>query len=125
MGFKITGMRSWNTDAEDLEATARFYRDVLGAQETNRHQVRGTDVVRLKLGSTGLGLFDGSRGAPDGVPHHTLEFEGPRSPEDMVKELESRGVKVSHTRMHGDGPGYSVYVDDPCGNHLELSTDPS
>jgi predicted enzyme related to lactoylglutathione lyase len=123
--FKITGMRSWNTNAATLEETVKFYRDGLGAQEGNRHQVRGTDVVRLKLGNTGLGLFDARQGPSDGVPHHTLEFEGPGDPEAMIKELEGRGVKVTHTRMHGDGPGYSVYVDDPCGNHLELSTDPS
>ncbi|MBV8084889.1 MAG: VOC family protein [Chloroflexi bacterium] len=122
MGFKITGLRSWNTDTASVEDMVRFYRDGLGAEESNRHQVRGVDVVRLKLGSTGLGLFDGR---PDGVPHHTLEFEGPRTPEDMTNELESRGLKVTHTRMHGEGPGYSVYVDDPAGNHLELSTDPT
>jgi len=27
--------------------------------------------------------------------------------------------------MHGNGPGYSVYVYDPCGNRIELSTDPA
>ena len=58
MPYKVTGLRSWNTNTEDLESTVRFYRDVLGAEETTRHQVAGANVVRLKLGSTGLGLFD-------------------------------------------------------------------
>jgi hypothetical protein len=26
-------------------------------------------------------------------------------------------------RLHGEGPGYSVYVIDPSGNRLELSKD--
>jgi hypothetical protein len=32
---------------------------------------------------------------------------------------------VERIRMHGNGPGYSVYVDDPCGNRIELSIDPA
>ena len=125
MSYKVTGLRSWNTNTEDLESTVRFYRDVLGAQETVRHQVAGANVVRLKLGSTGLGLFDAQDGPQPGVPHHTFEFEGPRDPDAMVKELEAQGIKVENIRLHGTGPGYSVYVYDPCGNRIELSTDPT
>jgi len=33
--------------------------------------------------------------------------------------------KVENIRMHGNGPSYSVYVYDPCGNRIELSTDPT
>ena len=125
MPYKVTGLRSWNTNTADLESTVRFYRDGLGAQETTRHQVAGANVVRLKLGSTGLGLFDAQDGPRPGVPHHTFDFEGPREPEAMVKELEAQGIKVENVRMHGTGPGYSVYVYDPCGNRIELSTDPT
>jgi catechol 2,3-dioxygenase-like lactoylglutathione lyase family enzyme len=123
--FKITGIRSWNFNADDIEATVIFYRDVLGAQEANRHTVQGAEVARLRLGATGLGLFDASGGPRPGVPHHTLEFEGPRESDAMVKELEALGVKVEAVRVHGQGPGYSVYVTDPSGNRLELSTDPA
>lgn len=122
--FTITGIRSWNLNAQDLEATAQFYRDVLGAQETNRHAVQGASVVRLRLGDTGVGLFDGAGGPRPGVPHHTFSFEGPPDSDAMVKELEAMGVKVEGIRRHGEGPGYSVYVTDPSGNRLELSTDP-
>ena len=82
-------------------------------------------MARLRLGATGLGLFDASGGPRPGVPHHTLEFEGPRESDAMVKELEALGVKVEAVRVHGQGPGYSVYVTDPSGNRLELSTDPA
>jgi catechol 2,3-dioxygenase-like lactoylglutathione lyase family enzyme len=125
MPYKVTGLRSWNTNTADLESTVRFYRDVLGAQETVRHQVAGANVVRLQLGSTGLGLFDAQDGPRPGVPHHTFEFEGPWDPDAMVQELEAQGIKVENIRMHGTGPGYSVYVYDPCGNRIELSTDPT
>ena len=122
--FKLTGLRSWNFNAEGLEETLRFYRDVLGVDQIQRQSVGGVEVARLKVGSAGVGLFDASEGPRPGVPHHTFEFEGPTAPEAMVKELEALGVKVDTIRQHGNGPGYSVYVDDPSGNRLELSTDP-
>ena len=112
-------------NAEDFEATARFYQDVLGAEATTRHQVAGANVVRLRLGGTGLGVFDAKDGPRPGVPHHTFNFEGPREPDAMVQELEAKGIKVEGVRLHGNGPGYSVYVYDPCGNRIELSTDPA
>jgi hypothetical protein len=33
----------------------------------------------------------------------------------MVRELEAQGIKVENIRMHGNGPGYSVYAYDPGG----------
>lgn len=122
--FKLTGLRSWNFNAEGLEETVRFYRDVLGVDQMQRQTVGGAEVARLKVGSSSVGLFDASEGPRPGVPHHTFEFEGPSDPEAMVKELGVLGVKVDAIRVHGNGPGYSVYVDDPSGNRLELSTDP-
>ena len=62
MPYKVTGLRSWNINAEDFESMVRFYRDMLGSEESMRHQVAGANVVRLKLGSTGLGLFDAKDG---------------------------------------------------------------
>ena len=91
MSYKVTGLRSWNINAEDFEAMVRFYRDILGAEETRHHQVAGANVERLKLGSTGLGLFDAKDGPGRGVPHHTFDFEGPQEPDAMVRELGSKG----------------------------------
>lgn len=123
--LKVTGIRSWNLNADKFEETIRFYRDVLGAEESLRHTVAGAEVVRLRLGGFGIGLFDASDGPRPGVPHHTFDFEGPSDPDSAVKELEALGVKVEGVRLHGEGPGYSVYVTDPSGNRLELSTDPA
>ena len=125
MPYRVNGLRSWNLNAEDFESVVRFYRDVLGAEETTRHQVAGANVVRLKVGRTGLGIFDAKDGPRPGVPHHTFDFEGPRDPHAMVQELQAKGIKAENIRTHGSGPGYSVYVDDPCGNRIELSTDPA
>jgi catechol 2,3-dioxygenase-like lactoylglutathione lyase family enzyme len=41
----------------------------------------------------------------------------------LIKELEVKGVKTDGMRVHGQGPGYSVYLADPNGNRIELSED--
>jgi catechol 2,3-dioxygenase-like lactoylglutathione lyase family enzyme len=122
--FKLVELRSWNFHADNLDEMVRFYRDGLGAEEANRHTVGGVPVARMRVGTSGIGLFDASETRAPGVPHHTIQFEGPTEPQEMVKELADRGIKVENIRVHGEGPGYSVYVTDPSGNYLELSTDP-
>ena len=116
---KARTLRSWNINATNLEESVRFYRDLLGADEGNRHQVGGVDVVRLKLGVFGIGLFDASGGERPGVPHHTISIDGP---EDLKRELEGKGLTVDNIRPHRDS-GYSLYVNDPSGNRIELSVD--
>ena len=119
--FKITGMRSWNLNADDFESMVEFYRDKLGAEETARQTIAGAAVARFRIGSHGLGLFDASEGPRPGVPHHTFNCEGPAEPEAMCAELKARGISVDSVRKENDGRGYSVYVIDPSGNRLELS----
>jgi predicted enzyme related to lactoylglutathione lyase len=121
--MKTTTVRSWNLNANNLAASVEFYRDLLGAQVKNEHQVQGVDVARLDLGGFSLGLFDASGGDRPGVPHHTIGIEGPDDPEDLKREIEAKGITVDHIRPHSDreGGGYSLYVNDPSGNRLELS----
>ena len=118
---KLTQFRSWNFNAEDLEKTVSFYQEVLGATVRKKHVVAGVDVVRLNLGGAVLGVFDASKDRHPRVPHHTFEIDARGEPEDFAREIEARGAKVSEIRRHDDG-GYSVYVIDPSGNRLELST---
>ena len=119
---KLTKFRSWNFHANDLDEMVHFYQDVLGAKFRKTNTVTGVKVVRLELGDIGLGLFDASKDRAPRVPHHTFEIDGPADPEDFIKELEAKGAKVSEVRRHPDGKAYSVYVIDPSGNRLELST---
>jgi len=123
--FKITGIRSWNLNADDLEATAAFYKNGLDASETGRQSIAGADVIRLRIGEQGLGLFDGAQGPRPGVPHHTFNVEGPADPEALTKELAERGVEVDSLRREGESGRYSLYVLDPSGNRLELSVTPA
>jgi predicted enzyme related to lactoylglutathione lyase len=123
--MKISRFSSLNVNAEDFDATVKFYEDVLGATVDVRHQVAGVDVTRLQLGGVSIGLFDASGGPRPGVPHHTFVLEWGEDMAATIKALEERGATVEVTRQHGEGPGYSVYIDDPSGNRIELSTDPA
>jgi predicted enzyme related to lactoylglutathione lyase len=121
--MKVLRMRSWNFHAENLDAMTRFYQNALGAELRAQQTLAGVKVNRLRAGETGLGLFDSAEKRFDGVPHHTFDIEGPSDPKELIKELQAKGIKVDDTRIHGEGPGYSVYVTDPSGNRIELSKD--
>jgi predicted enzyme related to lactoylglutathione lyase len=121
--MKVLRLRSWNFHAENLDQMAKFYQQALGAKLTAQQTIAGVKVVRLQAGETGLGLFDAAEKHAPGVPHHTFDIEGPSDPQELIKELESKAIKTDGMRLHGQGPGYSVYIIDPSGNRLELSKD--
>jgi catechol 2,3-dioxygenase-like lactoylglutathione lyase family enzyme len=122
--LKVEGLRSVNWNAPDAGTAERFYTEVLGAGLRDRMEIAGAKVAHLMLGKTMIGLFDASSGPRPGVPHHTLEMAWPGEMQAVVSELEGKGVKVEGTREHRGGPGFSIYVNDPIGNRLELSWDP-
>jgi predicted enzyme related to lactoylglutathione lyase len=121
--MKILRMRSWNFHAEDFNAMSRFYHEGLGLEIRKTHSVAGVKVIRLGAGDTGLGLFDAAEKRAPRVPHHTFDIEGPDDPNELARELETKGLKVDDIRLHDGSRGYSVYVIDPGGNRLELSRD--
>ena len=121
--MKVLRLRSWNFHAPDLDAVTRFYQLALGAELRAQQTLAGVKVNRLRAGDTGLGLFDASEKQFPGVPHHTFDIEGPDDPKELIKELQAKGIKADEMRIHGEGPGYSVYLTDPNGNRIELSKD--
>jgi len=122
--FKVKSIRSWNVNADNLDEMVRFYRDFVGGEEGRTATIGGVTVAHVKLGELTLGMFDASEGPRPGVPHHTFDIEWPGDLETVSRQLEQRGVSLAATRQHRDGPGYSLYFDDPAGNRIELSTDP-
>jgi predicted enzyme related to lactoylglutathione lyase len=120
--FEVKSIRSWNVNAERLDETVRFYRDLLGASEGNTMTINGATVAHIELGNLTLGIFDASAGPRPGVPHHTFSISWPGEADDVVKQLEAQGVKVDGVRVHREDSGYSIYLDDPCGNRIELAT---
>ena len=124
--LKVERVRSINWNAPDPQAAERFYTEVLDGKVVRRFHIsfRDADVADVQLGDVMLGLFDASAKPARGVPHHTLQMAWPGDEQAVRAELEAAGVQVQESRVHGSGPGFSVYVRDPLGNDLELSWDP-
>lgn len=120
--FEVKGIRSWNINAESADETVRFYRDLVGGREGRTATINGVNVAHVHLGDLTLGIFDASEGPRPGVPHHTLAIAWPGEMDDVVKQLEAQGITVAATRVHREDSGYSIYLDDPCGNRIELAT---
>ena len=123
--FKVKSTRSWNINADNLDEMVSFYRDFVGGAEGRSMTIGGVTVAHVDLGELTLGMFDASEGARPGVPHHTFDVEWPGDVETVTKQLETQGIKIEGMRPHRDGPGYSLYFNDPSGNRVELSTDPA
>lgn len=123
--FKVKSIRSWNVNADSLDAMVGFYRDLLGGDEGRTANIGGVNVAHVRLGGLTLGLFDASEGARPGVPHHTFDVEWPGEADVVTKQIEDLGFKVGGMRTHRDSGGYSLYLNDPSGNQIELSTDPA
>ena len=121
--MKVLRLRSWNFHTEHLDQVKQFYQQALGADVTAEQTIAGVKVFRLRAGDTGLGLFDAAEKHAPGVPHHTFDIEGPSDAQELINELEAKGIKTDGMRLHGQGPGYSVYIVDPSGNRIELSKD--
>ena len=119
--------------ARDLDAAARFYRDVLGlasfAQEAGRH-------VFFRCGAHGVFLLfnpertrePAERGGGIPVPTHGTTGEGhvafAVSESDLERwrrRLAGAGVSIEAEISWPRG-GHSIYVRDPAGNSVELAT---
>jgi lactoylglutathione lyase len=108
----------------DLERTVKFYRDVLGLEETKRHKSsRGSELVFMKAPESEelieLCHFPGSGPVQVQADLTHLAFEVD-SLEEFGKHLASKGYKYSdgpHMRPEGGG---IAFVDAPEGYEIEL-----
>jgi catechol 2,3-dioxygenase-like lactoylglutathione lyase family enzyme len=125
---KITGADHTNWRVRDLEASLRFYRDILGLipfglEEYHRGErplvsLRVTEDFILHL--TPDPEFE--RPSTGGYDHLALVVAGAER-DEVAAYLESRGVEIektfdSITGARGDGP--ALYVRDPDGYRIEL-----
>jgi len=108
----------------DLEATVKFYKEVLGLQETRRHKSpRGSELVFLKAPQSDELIeicFYPSSGAVQVQPDLThLGFEV-ESLEEFGKHLASLGLKFSDGPTMRPGGGGFAFIDAPEGYEVEL-----
>jgi lactoylglutathione lyase len=108
----------------ELEPTVKFYKDVLGLQETRRSKSpRGSELVFLKAPDSDelieICCFpaSGSVQVPPDLTH--LGFEVP-SLEEFGKHLASLGIKYSDGPTMRPGGGGFAFIDAPEGYEIEL-----
>jgi catechol 2,3-dioxygenase-like lactoylglutathione lyase family enzyme len=121
-GLPVTGVSELVLEVVDLEASERFYSEVLGLPVVERWPDRDAvwvmagERTRIGLWRPQVGLF-GSRG---GVHvHFALHIED-ADYDAAVERLRSLGQEVEQTSF--EGAGRAAYVNDPDGNLVELWT---
>ena len=118
---QVSGISELVLEVSDLEASRRFYRDVLGLEETlygegaeGRYWYLVADSARLGIWTEQVGLAGGRGGAHVHFAFHLPDPEIDR----MLARLSGAGAEVKGPiRL---GPGRAVYVTDPDGNVVEF-----
>jgi lactoylglutathione lyase len=116
-----------NLYVADVEASAAFYRELLGGTETFRLPASGPAThVELRIGDVILAVSSRDVVAPEGLPEpsggHPLELVvGCDSADDAVAGLRAAGVTVVVEPYGGHVSGHRrAYVADPDGNWIAL-----
>jgi catechol 2,3-dioxygenase-like lactoylglutathione lyase family enzyme len=113
----------------DLEATIRFYAEVLGMRLTrivqNRDDPTSTHIFFDMGGGNQLAFFDFPEKGPAptvrgvGSMHHIALKARPEQFQAIVTGLDQRGISYS---LHGSRESGSVYVRDPDNILVEITT---
>lgn len=119
--MRTIGINHVSVHADDLEASVRFYVDLLDAVPVDTPNF-GLPVQWLALGDSQLHLFE--RGAQPQRNHHfgvTVEELEP-----VYRRAEAMGVFDYETNRHHlielPGDVAQMYVRDPAGNLMEIDT---
>jgi catechol 2,3-dioxygenase-like lactoylglutathione lyase family enzyme len=113
----------------DLEATIRFYTDVLGMRLTrivqNRDEPTSTHIFFDMGGGNQLAFFDFPQKGPAptvrgvGSMHHIALKARPHEYRTLIETLDARSITYS---LHGSRERGSVYLRDPDGIQVEITT---
>ena len=108
-------------EVSDLEAARRFYRDLLGFEETlygegreGRYWYLIGETARLGLWTPQVGLAGGRGGAHVHFAFHVEEPEIDR----LLERIGAAGVEVGGPIQLG--PGRAIYITDPDENVVEF-----
>lgn len=115
----------------DLEASKKFYRETLGWKPSNSSN---EEITFFQAGGVVLSLFQREKLAEDalvdpegnGFPGFTLAYNARSEAEvdDIIRELQSKGVKILKEPQKVFWGGYSSYFADPDGNCWEVAYNP-
>jgi catechol 2,3-dioxygenase-like lactoylglutathione lyase family enzyme len=117
----VKGISELVLEVSNLEAARRFYRDVLGFEETlygegreGRYWYLVGETARLGLWTEQVGLAGGRGGAHVHFAFHVADAEVGR----LKDRIESAGAEIEGPIQLG--PGRAIYVTDPDGNVVEF-----
>jgi catechol 2,3-dioxygenase-like lactoylglutathione lyase family enzyme len=129
--FALDGLDHVVLLVSDMERARRFYCDVLGCRVDRELPDYG--MLQLRAGKSLIDLVDtgseeGAWGRPPveggrNMDHVCLATRGFRA-QEMHAHLASHGVEIVEegVRYGADGDGYSIYLNDPFGNQIELKS---
>jgi catechol-2,3-dioxygenase len=119
----VTSISELVLEVSDLEAARRFYRDLLGFEETlygegreGRYWYLVGETARLGLWTPQTGLAGGRGGAHVHFALHLSE----EALEGLMGRLRERGAEFEGPVQLG--PGRAIYLTDPDGNVVEFWT---
>jgi catechol 2,3-dioxygenase-like lactoylglutathione lyase family enzyme len=116
----VVGISELVLEVSDLDAARRFYREVLGFEETlygegreGRYWYLIGESARLGLWTEQVGLAGGRGGA-----HVHFAFQVADAEIERLQERLAGGTEVKGPIQLG--PGRAIYVTDPDGNVVEF-----
>ena len=119
----VSGISELVLEVSDLDAARRFYRDLLGFEETLYGEGRDDRLWYLIGSSARLGLWTPQVGLAGGRggAHVHFAFQFPREALDpLIERLRAAGVEVEGPIQLG--ADRAIYVTDPDGNVVEFWT---
>lgn len=121
---KINKLLHTRYRVNDLEKTVAFYRDVLGLQETGRHQSpRGSELVFLKAPESDEEIelcsypSSGPVQVPPDLTHLAFEVDDLAA---FAQQLAKQGVPLSDAPTRASSDTMFAFVDAPEGYEIEL-----
>lgn len=128
--IRVSGLDHFVLRVRDLDASLRFYGDILGLRIEFLQEYRAGQrpFVSARIGEQLLDLVPDATYEPSagrnqgGFLHFCVEIEGRLA--DIIPQLRQGGVEVLEDqpmpRMGARGMGLAIYVTDPDGYVVEL-----
>lgn len=120
MSFRVQQVDHVEVMVMDLEASARWYKDILGLKETHRWD---PEPIFIEANGTALALFQAVHAAREpgkGVHWHRVAWRTDEGGFAAAQEhLKNKGITFRGPVDHGIA--WSIYFTDPDGNPLEIT----